>query len=309
VAEIVRTPERSAELLAHARDTLVGTESVWVHPQVTCFRLILRVLEQLLGDDPEAAASRAKAPLVQGYLFTSLDENDELILEFLDLIINAFAELRHEPASVVLSTGVRDALATLGRIPLVGSAVASAISPFVAERTYAGLLGRDHSWMYRTIESISDERTLQRLILRLLQGRLPRYAQIRHGPLEYGKDIAVLVEDSNEIVLQMYQAKAGDISVSIWRTARAELEEMFHVDLSDVQLPAHPDRREGIFIFNGHLNMNVEPLVSGWLVEQQNDHHRAYVIMHLDLIVDWIVRKGLVNELRGALEELGVATR
>jgi hypothetical protein len=307
VAEIVRTPARAAELIARARDALVGTESGWVHPQVTCFRLILRVLDQLLGDDPDGAASRAKLALVQGRRLFAWDENDEFIFEFLDLVTTAFAELRHEPASVVLSTGVRDALAALGRIPIVGSAVATAISPLVAERTYAGLLGRDQSWMHRTIESISDERILQKLILRLLQGRLPLYAQIRHGPLEYGKDIVVLVEDNNDLVFQMYQVKAGDITVPVWRAARAELEEMFHVDVSSVQLPAEADRREGILIFNGHFNSNVEPLVSGWLAEQIADHHRSYSIMHLDSIVDWIMRKGLVNELRSGLTELEIA--
>jgi hypothetical protein len=230
-----------------------------------------------------------------------------LVIEFLDQVNSAFSEIRREPAAVVLSTGVSDALTALGRIPLVGSEVASAIRPLVAERTLANLLNQNQSWIYRTIEAIKDERTLQHLLLRLMQGRLPRYAQIRQGPLEYGKDIAVLAEDNGAIVLQMYQVKAGNIGVPVWRVARGELEEIFQVPLQEVQLSVKPERREGILIFNGHLNPNVEPPVAGWLAEQRRDHGRSFYIMHLDLIVDWILRKGLVNDLRSALDELGIS--
>jgi hypothetical protein len=234
------------------------------------------------------------------------DESRELIIDFLDLVDDAFSELRREPAAVVLSTGVRDALTALGRVPLVGNAIATAIGPTVAERTFAGLINQSQVWMHRTLESIRDERTLQQLILRLMQGRLPFYAQIRQGPLEYGKDIAVLVEDHGTTVLEMYQVKAGNITVPVWRTARGELEEIFQVELSSVQLSVEPERREGILIFNGHLNANVEAPVAGWLKEQSRDHGRTFKIMHLDLIVDWIVRKGLINELRLALAELQI---
>ena len=307
IAEIVTSPTRATELLADAENVLKDTQSGWIHPQVTCFRLILNVLSQLLlGTDADAAASQAKETLLQSRRLQGADENDELVIDFLDLVDTAFSEIRAEPATVILSTGVRDALAALGRIPLVGSSVASALSPIVAEQTFAGLFNQSQGWMYKTIESITDERTLQRLILRLMQGRLPLYAQIRQGPLEYGKDIAVLVEDNGAMVLQMYQVKAGNITVPVWRTARGELEEIFQVELTDVQLSTEPERREGILIFNGHLNPHVEEPVKGWLAEQRRDHSRTFLIMHLDLIINWIVRKGLINELRLGLDELGI---
>jgi len=286
VAEIVRSPTRADELLHQAQETLTGTESGWIHPQVTCFRILVKVLSQVLQGDGDGAASRAKTALVQSRRLFGSDEYDELIIDFLDHVRQAFYELRRDPASVVLSTGVGDALAALGRIPLVGPDVASAITPLVAQRTFAGFFDRDRSWMHRTIESIGDERTFQRLILRLMQGRLPLYAQIRQGPLEYGKDIAVLVEDNGIVVLQMYQVKVGNITVPVWRIARAELEEIFQVELPKVQLSVEPDRREGVLIFNGHLNPSVEGPVTGWLDEQRRDHGRSFFIMHLDLIVD-----------------------
>src|SRR6266516_1630333 len=138
--------------------------------------------------------------------------------------------------------------------------------------------------MYRTIEGIRDETVLQKLLLRLMQAQLPLYAQRRHGPIEYGKDIVGLVEVDGEHVLQMYQAKSGDITKSNWAKARDELEEMFQVDMSSVQLPVEPDRREGVLVFNGHINPYVEPVVEGWIKEQKDDHHRLFTIMHLDSI-------------------------
>jgi hypothetical protein len=296
----------AAELVLQATEVLEGTESGLVSPQVTCFRIVLNVLNRILSGDADVAASRAKAAFLQSTRLFGWDENEELVVEFLDHVEEAFSELRREPAMVVLSTGVRDALDALGRIPLVGVEVASAIGPAVAQRTFVNLLSQDHGWMYRTIESIDDERVLQRLILRLMQGRLPLYAQIRHGPVEYGKDIVVLVEENNEFVLQMYQVKAGDISTSAWRTARAELEDMFLMDVPPVQLPIEPTRREGVLIFNGHLNAYVEPVVDKWLAEQKRAYGRSCLIMHLDMIVDWIMRKGLLVELRRALDELDI---
>jgi len=306
VAEIVRTPSMAAKLVLQAREVLDGTESGLVSPQVTCFRIVLSVLNRILSGDADIAAARAKAAFLQSSRLFGWDENEELVVEFLDHVEKAFSELRREPAMALLSTGVRDALDALGRIPLVGVEVASAIGPAVAQRTFANLLSQDHTWMYRTIESINDERVLQQLILRLIQGRRPLYAQIRHGSAEYGKDIVVLVEENNEFVLQMYQVKAGDISTSVWRTARAELEEMFLMDVPPVQLPIEPTRQEGILIFNGHLNTHVEPVVDKWIAEQKRAYGRPFRIMHLEMIVDWIMGKGLLVELRHALEELDI---
>jgi len=197
-------------------------------------------------------------------------------------------------------------LEVLGRIPLIGSDVASAIRPEVGERAHTQLLGQHRTWIYRTIESIKDEIALQQLLLRLMQGQLPRYAQIRHGPIEYGKDIVALIQIDQRHILEMYQVKAGNVTKASWPKARDELEEMFQVDMTTVQLPAESDDREGILIFNGHLSAYVEPVVDGWLKEQRDDHHRSFRIMHLDEIVTWIVRGGLINELRQALAELDI---
>jgi len=307
VAEIIRTPDRAAELLRDASAVLAGTESGWVNPQVTCFRIVVGALDNIFsGDLDTMAAAQAREALFREVRFSGFDEDDRLAVEFLDTAAEAFAEIRRSPAAAMVSGRLPAALEVLGRIPLIGSDVASAIRPAVGERAHTQLLGQQRTWIYRTMESIRDENVLQRLLLRLMQGQAPRYAQIRHGPIEYGKDIVALMEIDGRHILEMYQAKAGNITKASWPKARDELEEMFQVDMNDIQLPAEPDDREGVLIFNGHLSAYVEPVVEGWLKEQRDDHHRSFRIMHLDEIVSWILRGGLVNELRQALVELDI---
>jgi hypothetical protein len=88
--------------------------------------------------------------------------------------------------------------------------------------------------------------------LRLAQAELPRYAQIRHGPLEYGKDVGAVFETGGRRVLQMWQAKIGDITVQKWRESRNELEEMYQVPLASLQIGVEVDERVGILVCNGH---------------------------------------------------------
>jgi hypothetical protein len=153
---------------------------------------------------------------------------------------------------------------------------------------------------------VTDEGQLRRIILRLLQSGLPLYAQVRHGPLEYGKDIAALLEIEGVVVLRHFQVKCGDIDTRKWRDSKNELEEIFLVQLQSLQLPVLPQRIEGVLVTNGHANTYVEPVMTGWFEEQQKTLGRRVSFMHLDGLVDWIVESRLVNELRAALKEEGV---
>ena len=309
LAQIVRTPERVAALLNEAKDAVQGAETGWRNPQVTCFRILISGLDEIIhGSEPVAAAARARETLVNEASRVGFDQNDRLALEFLDAAAAAFAEIRDDPARGYVSGHLADALKILGRIPVMGGdEVVAAIEPAVGQRALATqVLGQNHTWMYRTIEGIKDEIVLQKLLLRLMQAQLPLYAQRRHGPIEYGKDIVALVEVDGEHILQMYQAKTGDIKKSNWAETRDQLEEMFQVDMSSLQLSVRPNRSEGILVFNGHIHPYVEPVVEGWIKEQQDDHRRQFTIMHLDSMVRWIAESNLVNELRQALAELGI---
>jgi hypothetical protein len=305
IAGIIRSPERAAELISEAHQALLGTESGWANPQVTCFRVVVDVLNNLFAQAPGDLSSAPRQHLLLAARISGLDESSEQAFLFLDEIAGAYEELRTDPPSALVSGRLPAALRVLGRIPLVGQEVATAITAAVGERAHRTLLGQELTWIHRTFESIRDEDVLRRVLLRLLQASPPRYAQLRHGPIEYGKDIVVLSEEETEIVLTMYAVKVGDISKQKWPAAQQQLQEIFQVPLPDVQLPIEPTRREAVLAFNGHLNPYAEPAVRGWLDEQESVHGRSIQLMHLDELVSWIIDARLVNELRAAFTEFG----
>ena len=122
---------------------------------------------------------------------------------------------------------LRLALDALAQIPLIGPELTKAVTPELLNQAVKEILGPNQTWIYRTLENIKDARQLQKITLRLLEAQLPLYAQILHGPLEYGKDVVVGLEEGGRRVLRMYQLKCGDISTPVWRNTRSQLEEMF----------------------------------------------------------------------------------
>jgi hypothetical protein len=230
-----------------------------------------------------------------------------LALSFIDHAADAFRGFEADPASELTNSHLTAALEALGRIPLIGPEVATALKPVIGQAAYAALLGPVRTWMHRTVASISDESKLRRILLRLLQASLPLYAQIRHGPIEFGKDIAALLEIHGRLVLTLYAVKCGVIDKPKWKESKSELEEMFQVDLPSLHLPADPDDVEGVFVTNGHANVFVEPVIEGWLREQREVFGRKISFMHLDGIVSWVVNDRLINELKLALTEEGIA--
>jgi len=256
IAEIPRRPEAAADLLSQAIRALEGTDSGWVSLQVTCFRILVTALDQILGEgDAVAAAAQARDAIIFAARHSPLDEDGQLVVGFLDAVAAAFAEIREDPPAAWVSGRLLSALDRLGRIPVLGDEVAAALTPAVGQRAEATRhAGHIHSWISPAIAAIKSETALQKLLLRLLAAQLPMYVQIRHGPLEYGKDIAVLIERNGRCVLRMYQLKVGDITRKNWPKTRDQLEEMLQVAMCSVQLPEQPHEMEGILLFNGHIH-------------------------------------------------------
>jgi len=231
---------------------------------------------------------------------------DHVALEFIRQLAAALDGYRNDPASELTSDRLASALDALRRVPLFEPELVEAVRPEVGRSAMRIIEGPVHTWMHRGLVSITDEPKLQAIWLRLLQAGLPRYAQIRHGPIEYGKDLVALLEEKGEWVLYMYQAKAGDIDKKKWRDCVAELEEMFLVRLPSLQLGATPDRVVGVLVSNGHANPYVEPVMDAWFREEKDVHGREFQFLHLDRLVQWIANHKLTNELRLAFKEHGV---
>jgi hypothetical protein len=305
VARIVRESNRAEQLLTEAAHFLEGTDSGFVHGQVWRFRLLVDALLQLIRGG-EVDVDRTRKELLGAQRLLGPSSDDLIIEQFVASATRAFESFRTDPAKALIGSELNIALQTLAQIPVLGSEVAIAISPAIGGKAYTEILGPQRTWIHRTLAAIEDEAQLRKIVLRLAQAELPRYAQIRHGPLEYGKDVVAVFDAGGRRVLQMWQAKIGDITVHKWRESRNELEEIYQVPLPSLQIGVEVDERVGILVCNGHANLYVEPVMAGWFEEQERDHHRQFQFMHLDKLVNWIIDNRLINEFRTVLDELGI---
>jgi hypothetical protein len=304
--ESIREPARVKELLGQAVDALVGTEAGWHSSEVSKFNVLVKALFSLVSDPLSFSADDARREYEAEVHRTEEAIEDRLAMTFISNAADAFRGFQNDPETELTRDRLGIALNALAKIPVIGPDVTDAVRPEIGTGVRLTLEGPVRTWAHRSLGSIRDEAVLRRVLLRLLQGTLPLYAQIRHGPIEYGKDIAALVDDAGVSVLCLYQLKCGEMNTTKWREARAELEEMFLVPMSEFQLPVSPQRIKGYLVTNGHVNPYVEPVMEGWFKQQQRDHGRDITFIHLDALVDRIFKIRQVNELRAALAEEGI---
>jgi hypothetical protein len=305
VVEVIQAPAKVKEFLAAAAEAL-DTEEGWHSGEVSRFHVLIKVLTKLVSEPHLFNAENASREYQQEISMSRETEDDRLALTFIHEAASAFHGFKTDPVSEITQNHLGRALESLAKIPNIGPEVTNAVRLPIGKKALATLLGPVRTWMHRGLAAITDETSFRRVLLRLLQAELPLYAQLRHGPIEYGKDISVLLENEGLVILRHYQVKCGDINSKKWRESKDELEEILLVPLSDFQLPASPQRLEAILVTNGHANPFVEPAMQGWFKEQREQRGRQVTFMHLDELVDWIVEHRLVNELRLALDEQGI---
>jgi hypothetical protein len=304
--ESIRDPAKVKELLGQAVESLSGTEAGLVRSEVSKFRVIVKALFSLVSGPLSFSADDARREYEQAVYRTEQAIEDGRAITFISNAADAFRGFQSDPETELTRGRLEIALNALAKIPVIGPDVTDAARPAIGKSVRLMLEGPVRTWAHRALQSIDDEAVLRRVLLRLLQGTLPRYAQIRHGPIEYGKDIAALADDGETSVLCLYAVKCGDLTKPKWREAQPELEEIFLVPMSQFQLPVSPQRIEGYLVTNGHAKPHVEPVMEGWFEGQRRDHRRDITFTHLDKLVDWVFRARLVNELRAALAEEGI---
>jgi hypothetical protein len=306
LVEAIRNPNRVKQLVESAAQTLAGTEAGWHSSEVSKLHVLLKVLAKLLSEPLGLDEAQARREYQAEMSLSDETEHDQDALTFISEAANGFASFATEPGSALTRNRLDLALKALERIPTLGPEMTEAVRPELGKKAYETLLGPVRTWMHRSLGGINNEARLRGILLRLLQSGLPHYAQIRHGPLEFGKDIVASLDVDGVTVLRLYQVKCGDLDKAKWRESKDEMEEMFQVPLTTFQLSVTPQRTEGVLVTNGHANPFVEPAIAGWLEEQRNTHGRSVNFMHLDTLVDWITKDRLINEPRNALREFGV---
>jgi hypothetical protein len=306
VVEAIQKPEATKLLLARAIEYL--PDSGWHSKEVSRFGFLIKSIIAALSDQLTLNLTQARESYLSEVRVFGEQEEDRHALVFINELTKALEGFALNPVGEITGNRMASALDALSRVPLVGTELTRAARPALGEVALHAAFGPIRSWMHRTLEGITDEAVFRKVLLRLLQAGLPLYAQIRHGPVEYGQDLVALVEEGNEVVLRMYQAKCGELDKRKWRESKDELEELFLVPIASLHLPVNPSRTEGILVTNGHANPYVEPGMDGWFREQK-DRGRSIEFMHIDGLVKWISDSHLINELRLALSENGIDVR
>jgi hypothetical protein len=309
LATAVGHPARARELITRAAEAADPEAGSRTAPNVRRLALLARSLAELLKPDPELDVAEVRQNFLRIARIADGDDTvDEVAASFVSLASDAFDGFRRDPVLELTRGRLAAALEALRRLPFVDPGVPEAISPALGEHAKQLIEGPIRTRTYRALEAITDERELQHIVYRLCQASLPLYAQVLHGPLEYGKDVVVYFEqlDSGARVLRMYQVKLGDISVSDWRHVRSQLEDMYLVPLATIAVPEEPEpRREGVLICNGHASPSAQPVMDGWFGVQRNQLGREFRFMGIDDIVQWIERERLTGDFRAALRDLG----
>lgn len=289
-----------AEAAQHA-----AVDKGWFSPDVARFDVLIQTLAGLMKLKGGCEPAEARRKLAGAVRLTGARDDDLVLLEFVDGAVNGLSKLQENRTLGIAILG--QAFVTLDRLSLLIQPEKQSINLALGHSIAEAFDGESRLWMHRTLERISDEAILRRILLRLFQNQIPLYAQIRHGPFEYGKDIAVVTDDNGANVLRMYQVKCGNIKKGDWNLIRPQLEEIFQVPIESFQLPLKIDRRIGILVCNGHAGPHVEPIIGGWIKEQRKAHDREYDFLHLDDLISYILDARLVGSLREALSESGVA--
>jgi hypothetical protein len=191
LAAALREPSRVREFIRIAASAVQG-EYGWHHSDASRYRILIKTLAELIGEESGLNPLEAIEQFKREVRISGEESDDSVTIQFLTLAAEAFEGFKTNPELEITTGRLSKAFEALERIPLFGPEIASAVKPPIGENLFKISLGPFRTWIYSTLEIIKDEGKLQKIILRLVQSSLPLYAQIVHGPMEYGRDIVVL---------------------------------------------------------------------------------------------------------------------
>ncbi len=309
LAAASRDPIGAADLLLQASEALPFSPGGMLPPEVSRLATLLRALSSVAAGGTSAAVLDARHVfLVAARGGDDLGEDpthDALVR----LVADALESLAADPVREMSSGGLHHAMEALRRLPhLPESETSPSIEPAINLTTHDMHLDPIRTGLHRALASVSDQVALERLLLRILQAWAPMYAQVIHGPVQRGRDLAVLLRIDGEHVLRLYRVRAGDTGIVGWPEVRSELEELFRAPIDGLPTPhAARVRKVGTLVLNSRVADNVRSEVAAWAGHQRRAYRPEAEVIDLDDCVDWIVRDRLVNDLRAALRELGFA--
>lgn len=310
LAKAISDPTKAIDYISKAAKLAENENSGgWSEPQVMRYRSFIHALNSLISESDDDSLHSSKVLFKQSLFFRGSTSEDQLLEDFISAVEELLKTYKSSPDSAILQgEKLSVVFDILSKMTIVDKSVGSVVRPAVGKKLIRLIQNPpSYSWIYRVFESIKDEETLTKIFFKLLQSLIPAYAQVRHGPIEWGKDVAVVSSNENgKNILNIYQLKCGDINKAVWSKAKDEMEEIFDVPLSDFQIKVKIDHVAGILLCNGHANLYAEPVIQGWMKNQKEKLGRDVRFEHLDDLVNWIINKRLTSELRKILDDLNI---
>jgi len=303
LAEAITRPEKAMELLASANEELRATRSGWHNDDVSRLSTLLEAILGFISSPHDVDVAKTLRDYKRDISRMGIPGDAGHAVEFITLAAESFRGFSTDPEAEITRGRIQQALTSLARIESIGPELASAIQPKFGRSAISLAKAPSRIWIHSALESITEEAHLRWILLKLCQANNPLYAQILHGPIEYGKDVVVLLKGEKEIVARYYQAKVGEINKSKWAESKEELEELFQVTLNSMQFPEVPNRVEGILVTNGHANSYAEPAIRAWMDDARQNRGWNVEFMHFDMLVNWIIGEHLENEFRQVFDE------
>jgi len=291
------------ENLINAADTLKDNTSGFITYPVLKYRAIISVFANIYDKDVGLSLQEGLKEYKTLCNIDGIDPSDENALLFLEYMTDYLNEISENPAKGLVNPKLTHAIELLGKIPYISEVNSKYqnLDVDIGKKIHNNIIG-ETSWIYRTIQNISDEGIFRKILLRLFQSSYPKHAQITHSAVEHGKDIIAIIKKDNKHILEMYQVKIGNMNTSSWREVKPQLEEIYEVEPPQFIIDKGIDDKSGILIFNGTIYPIVEQKISGWLNTKKNQNQH-YILMDLDSIVNYVIDNKLISELRYTLKE------
>lgn len=304
ISRACASPSQAVKHVREADEVLPRDGGGWHSPVAHRYAHAIKAVRSFVDTDRDGIAA-ARTGYERGLRFDVPTAIDDHVLQFVARL-ESLAGLGEGDRWI---HQLQEVTVLLDRMPIFGENEKRAITDSLNQAVPTSLLGLRQGWEYTGFEAVCREEQLHRILLALFraEARVPSFSQVRHGPIEYGKDIVVCRESNGRRVLSMYSVKRGEIKKGNWNAeVRPQLEEMFQVPLEALGLPASIDEQEGILVCNAHVSPYAEPIVRGWMQDQFMKFGRTYRIMHIDDLVNYVRDNQLGGALRNALRQEGL---
>jgi hypothetical protein len=261
-----------------------------------------RVGDQLLK--ASTAASAARQELLDDANARAESGEDPMREELARLAAEALEAFAADPSAEKNAGRLAPAMEALRRLPHVPEAeMLHRVGPAINLKVHDMPLRPISTGLHKALADVAGKERYERLLFRIVQAWAPMHADVVHGPVRSGRNVALLLRHDGELVLRLFRASAGGSPDADWSEVRSEIEEIFRSPLTGLPPMSGPVRRVGTLVLNRTLAEDVRSQLAAWAGRLRRSFGPEAGVMDLDDCVDWIVRDRLVNDLRAALAE------